>query len=52
MESGLELFALYKNGHSAEVSWLDGMQGRVHSQPPVSNNFQDAQHLVDETMVT
>ena len=52
MESGLELLTLYRNGHSAEVSWLDGMQSRVNSQPPVSNNFYEAQQLVDETMVT
>ena len=52
VESGLELLTLYQNGHSAEVSWLDGMQSRVSSQPPVSNSFQDAQQLVDETMVT
>ena len=52
VESGLELLTLYQNGHSAEVSWLDGMGSRVSAQPPAPHSLQDAQQLVDETMVT
>lgn len=48
----MELLTLYQNGHSAEVSWLDGMQARVQAQPPVSsNNLPDAQRLTDQTTV-
>ncbi len=51
MESGLELLTLYHNGHSAEMSWLDGMQSRVRGQPPISGDFRQAQDQVDQTMV-
>ncbi len=52
VESGVELLSMYQNGHSQEETWIDGMQSQVNAQPPVSNSYEDAQQLVEETMVS